>query len=101
KKVCEGSPAELKAAYSRDQLLIVPTDATEFERRLNRLNLPFWKTADTYSIQTETAGQSIDILCDLKELIRFYESKKGSMDDVFLNVVGESLKEGAEDGAAR
>ena len=95
KKICEGSPAELKAQYSYDRLLIVPNDAPAFEKKLEAMGLPLVKTADTYTIKTTDTKNSIETLSTLKDYIKFYESKKGSMDDVFLNVAGEPVKEEA------
>ena len=91
KLICEGSPAELKARYSHDRLLITPKNAAALEKTLNGKDLPFEKTADTYSVRLSDTGQSIGLLYALKDNIRFYEVKKGTMDDVFLNAVGEVL----------
>jgi hypothetical protein len=40
---------------------------------------------------------AIDLLSLFKENVRFFEARKGSMDDVFLNAVGEGLEEGGRD----
>lgn len=93
KKVCEGSPSELKAKYSHDKIFIVPKDNAGFEKKLLKLKIPLKKIADNYVIRADDTVQSIDTLNTLKEDIRFYEVKKGSMDDVFLTVVGESIGE--------
>lgn len=95
-KVCEGSPFELKAKYSYDRFFIVPKNEVEFEEKLIGQNLQFKKTADNYIIRIDDTEQSIEILNALKKDIRFYEVKKGSMDDVFLTVVGESIREDIE-----
>ena len=89
--ICEGSPAELKARYSHDRLLITPADAAALEKALRAKDLPFEKTADTYAVRIDDAKQSIEFLHTLKDNIRFYEVKKGTMDDVFLTAVGEVL----------
>jgi len=94
-RVCEGSPAELKAKYSFDRILITPENAGQFEKQLGGKNILFEKTSDTYLLRMENTEQSIDLLYALKDNIRFYEVKMGSMDDVFLNAVGENIGEGA------
>jgi len=91
KHVCEGSPAELKAKYSQDRLLITPNDAGTLERSLAERGLAFEKTTDTYAIKMQSAAESIALLYAVKENVRYYESVKGSMDDVFLNAVGEEI----------
>ena len=90
-KVCEGSPAELKDKYSHDRLLITPADESVFECRMKEFDLPFEKTTDTYAVKMQSAAQSIELLYGIKENVRYYEAVKGSMDDVFLNAVGEKI----------
>ena len=92
--VAQGSPAELKAQYSSDRLLITPQNAEEFEKSLNSKNLTFEKVADTYILRHNSTEQSIELLYELRTNIRFYESIKGSMDDVFLNAAGEKIGSG-------
>lgn len=91
KIIATGSPAELKSQYAYDNLLITPIDADAFEKQLADLKQTWEKTADTYSVRISDTAFSIDILYRLKENIQFYEVINGTMDDVFLNVVGEKI----------
>lgn len=75
KKAAQGSPAELKAKYSHDRMLITPVDGAAYVKDID----------DTQ--------EAIAYLYENRDNIRFFESKKGSMDDVFLNAVGERLVE--------
>jgi multidrug/hemolysin transport system ATP-binding protein len=93
RRVAEGSPAELKAQFSADRLHITPIDANLFEAQLIERGSAFERTADTYSVRMANAETSIELLYKLRKNIRFYEAAKGSMDDVFLNAVGEQLQE--------
>ena len=97
KIIATGSPAELKAKYTFDQLRITPFDAAILERQLAAAGTEWQRTADTYTVRIDGAAASIDLLVKLKDNIRFYEVIKGSMDDVFLNVVGKVL--GTDGGA--
>ena len=90
KIAASGSPSELKSKYTFDRLLITPKDASAFERTLDKLKIERQKISDTYTIKINDTVESIDFLWKSKESIRYYEVIKGSMDDVFLNVVGES-----------
>ncbi|MDR1928329.1 MAG: ABC transporter ATP-binding protein [Oscillospiraceae bacterium] len=96
KIAAEGSPAELKSRYASDRLLLIPEDAPRLERQLKEWNVAAHRRADTYAIQISSAAASIDLLHRLKENIRFYEVRKGSMDDVFLNVIGSPLRKEEE-----
>jgi multidrug/hemolysin transport system ATP-binding protein len=89
KIIASGSPAELKSEYAFDRLLITPYDAAALEKHLDECAVSWDKTADTYMVKVIDTAQSIDFLCRLKDNIRFYEAINGSMDDVFLSVVGE------------
>ena len=91
RRVCEGSPAELKAQYSQDRLLISPKNTETFERALAERGYEFARIADTYSVNLHSAGESIEMLYAMRDNIRFFEAVKGSMDDVFLNAVGEEI----------
>jgi multidrug/hemolysin transport system ATP-binding protein len=91
--VAEDSPAGLKAKYSYDRLRITPIDAELLESQLAERGAAFKRAADTYSVQMSGAESSIELLYALKSNIRSYEAVKGSMDDVFLNAVGEQLQE--------
>jgi multidrug/hemolysin transport system ATP-binding protein len=91
KKMCEGSPSELKTHYSYDRLSMLPKNELEFEKKLKVLNQSFEKIADLYFIRINDTAESIELLSALKNDLRFYEVKKGTMDDVFLSVVGESI----------
>jgi multidrug/hemolysin transport system ATP-binding protein len=87
-----GTPNELKSKYSHDKLFITPNDAAIFEKKLKSQKISFEKTADTYCIQVESAEQTIELLNKLRQDIKFFEVKKGNMDDVFLNAVGERIQ---------
>ncbi|MGI6529827.1 MAG: ATP-binding cassette domain-containing protein [Clostridia bacterium] len=91
KIVVTGSPLELKTEYSSDKLIITPYDAKTLESYLTKNELSYQRNSSTYTLEISNVSHSIDLLHSMKENIRFYEVTKGSMDDVFLNVVGEKL----------
>ena len=89
KIIAAGSPAELKAQYAYDRLLITPKDSGILEKQLKETSVNWQRTADTYTVRISGAADSIELLSRLKDNIRFFEAINGSMDDVFLNVAGE------------
>jgi multidrug/hemolysin transport system ATP-binding protein len=93
KIIVRGSPAELKAQYAFDRLLITPIDQKRLENSFAESAIQYNKIADTYTVRVNDTPQSIELLYRLKENIRFYEVINGSMDDVFLSVVGKQLTE--------
>lgn len=89
KKIAEGSPISLKEKFSSDKIKITPKDETLFENLVKDLN--YKKVADQYEILSKNVVEEIELLNKFKENIKYFEVIKGSMDDVFLNAVGESL----------
>lgn len=90
KKIAQGSPAELKEKYSRDKIKIVPKDEKKFEKLIKGLS--YTKIADQYEFLSKDVGEEIDLLNKFQDQIKYFEVVKGSMDDVFLNAVGEVKK---------
>lgn len=95
RRICQGTPAELKNEYSFDRLLITPHSSERLIEQLNAQNAEYKENAGVYAVRAEDPVQSIKLLYKIRDNIRFYEVIKGSMDDVFLNAVGESVKEDA------
>ncbi len=88
KIVAEGTPNELKDKYSYDRLKIVPNDKKELVAYLDKINKPFIKVSDEYIMQVDEAVETIDIICHQKSNIKQLEVIKGTMDDVFIRVIG-------------
>ncbi|MFA7109170.1 MAG: ABC transporter ATP-binding protein [Sphaerochaetaceae bacterium] len=89
--VAQGSPAELKLAYAHDIFKIVPKDKDELKMFLEENNFSFKEVADQIVILVEDYQLAIKILEENKNNIKSFELIKGSMDDVFVNVVGEQI----------
>ncbi|MCL2023956.1 MAG: hypothetical protein FWG82_06275, partial [Oscillospiraceae bacterium] len=78
KKAAQGDPRQLKAQFSQDRMLITKKDGQVLS----------WETGNTQ--------KAIEYLYENRDEIAFFESQRGSMDEVFLNAVGEKLQEGEE-----
>lgn len=94
RKIAEGSPAELKEKYSSDKIKIVPKDEKEFEKLIAKI--PHTKTADQYEFLSKNVQKELNLLNKFEKHIKYFEVVKGSMDDVFLNAVGESVQGGGK-----
>lgn len=94
KKIAEGSPIFLKEKYSSDKIKITPKDENEFENLIKGID--YKKVADQYEILSKNVIEEIELLNKFKEDIKYFEVIKGSMDDVFLNAVGENLMGGGK-----
>lgn len=89
KKKASGTPAELKARYSYDKLQIVPYDKALFASQLDTVN--YKQMADYFEIPVSNTDSAIEFLNRYKENIQYFEMVRGSMDDVFLNVINQNV----------
>lgn len=88
KIVAEGTPAQLKDTYSQDRLKIVANDKKEMLTWLEKNKREYKKVADQFIIPVEDSREAIQIIEEIKLNIRQFEMIQGTMDDVFLEVIG-------------
>lgn len=88
KIIVQGTPAMLKEKYSKDLLKIVPYDKQKLIDCLTKENIEFHKVSDTYIISIEDSKESLKIIDQVRDNIKSFEVIKGTMDDVFINVIG-------------
>jgi multidrug/hemolysin transport system ATP-binding protein len=91
KIVAEGTPAELKARHSYDRLKLVPLDKKALVAYLETIKRAYKKVSDEYIVTVTDAKDAITLLETLKDNIKQFEVIKGSMDDVFIEVIGSEL----------
>jgi multidrug/hemolysin transport system ATP-binding protein len=92
-KICaEGTPLELKNAYTGDFITIYGAD----EDKLTSLNIKYEKIRDACRISVPNTKAATELILKNPELFSDYEITKGKMDDVFLSITGKSLVEGEE-----
>lgn len=90
KKIAEGTPSLLKEKYSADKIKIVPKNEEKFVSLLG--DMPYIKIADQFEFLSKNADEEIEFLSKMKDQIKLFEVVKGSMDDVFLNAVGQTIR---------
>ncbi|MCF7929927.1 MAG: ABC transporter ATP-binding protein [Acholeplasmataceae bacterium] len=86
--VAQGTPALLKDQYSYDRLKVVPLNKDELIQTLDSIKRPYEKIADQYIVVVEDAKEAIYLIDLIKDNIKQFEVLKGTMDDVFINVIG-------------
>lgn len=85
----QGTPAELKDKYSHDRLKIVAYDKKELQKALDTEKMSYDVVADQIIIKVDETEEIFRILDTYRTNIKSFEAIKGTMDDVFINVVGE------------
>ncbi len=91
KVVAAGSPSELKLKYAKDIFKIAPKDHDKLKEYLKGNNIKSRRVADVRIIEIENPDMAIEILQKNRQNIISFELIKGSMDDVFLKVIGEKI----------
>lgn len=91
KIVAQGTPLELKNAYTGDFITVYHAD----EEAVAALGLPYEKIRDAVRIEVRDTAAARDLILAHPELFDDFEITKGKMDDVFLSVTGKKLEGGA------
>jgi multidrug/hemolysin transport system ATP-binding protein len=89
KIMVQGTPAYLKEKFSFDRIKVVPFDKEAFKDKMKFLKRAYEKIADQFIITVKDTKDTLDLIDEIKEHIKQIEVVKGSMDDVFINVVGK------------
>ncbi len=87
----EGTPLELKNAYTRDCITLYGVD----EKTVKDLGVEYEAIRDAYRIFVPNTAKATELIVNNPGVFADYEITKGKMDDVFLNVTGKKLEGGA------
>lgn len=87
----EGTPLELKNAYTGDFITLYGAE----ESQIKRLGAPYEAIRDAYRVSVPNTAAATDLILKYPEVFRDFEITKGKMDDVFLAVTGKKLTGGA------
>lgn len=91
--VAEGTPAQLKDRYSQDRLKIVPEDKQKMRDWLETHQRVYQKVSDQFVIPVEDSKEAIQLIDLFKDNIKQFEMIQGTMDDVFIEVIGGDIHE--------
>ena len=86
----EGTPLELKNAYTGDFLTLYGAKESD----VVALGVAYDKLRDAYRLQLANTKEATELIIRNPKLFTDYEITKGKMDDVFLNVTGKKLEGG-------
>lgn len=92
KIAAEGTPLQLKNAYSGDFITLYDTA----EGDVKQLNVPYEPIQDAYRLSVPNTATATQLILSHPELFRDFEITKGKMDDIFLAATGKKLTGGAE-----
>lgn len=86
------TPYALKQQYTKDKANITCSDEKALEELLMEYNMKFKKNNGYYTVEVTEISCLMEIVCKLKSLITDIEIKKGTLNDVFLEITGRDMR---------
>ncbi|QOX62663.1 ATP-binding cassette domain-containing protein [Anoxybacterium hadale] len=93
--VAHDTPYALKKTYTKDTAYITTKNSSELEEQLVRHDLNYEKKDGYYKVEAEKIDCLLQVLSIHKEHITNIEIKKGTFNDVFLEITGKKIREEA------
>jgi len=95
KIVAHNTPYALKKEYTKDKAYISTKNETELESLLAQYELSYERKDDYYKVDAENIEALMQVISLHKEEITSIEIKKGTFNDVFLEITGRKIREEA------
>lgn len=89
--VAKGSPAALKTRYSSDTLRLFASNEDLLRQTLKELQIVFQAAPGEYIVKLKDTMAALPLLERCKRFISGFQVLQGTMDDAFINIVGEGL----------
>ena len=94
KIIAHDTPFGLKKMYTKDRAYITTRNAEKFEGLLGAAGIKFERREKFYRVDVEDNAQFLRVLSDCREDIADMELRKGTLNDVFLDITGREIREG-------
>ena len=95
KIVAHDTPYALKKEFTKDKAYITTEKGPELEQLLSQYNLEYVKKEGYYKVDAERINPLLQVLSKQKDVITDIEIKKGTFNDVFLEITGKKIREEA------
>ena len=94
KIVANDTPFALKKQYTKDRAYIETEAPESLEKLLTHHGLSFVKKPKYYRVDVRDTTSLLEVLSAQKGMITDIEIKKGTLNDVFLEITGKEIREG-------
>ena len=91
--VAEDTADNLRLNFAKDTLKLYPKPSCKAV--LDTLNIPYTNTNETFKVEVNDAFEGHALVSELKDHLHSFELHKASLDDVFLNLTGETFEGGS------
>lgn len=95
KIVAHDTPYALKKRYTKDKAFITTKNEDKLEQLLNEYKLEYSKKEGYFRVDAENIDQLLQVISVQKDDITDIEIKKGTFNDVFLEITGKKIREEA------
>ena len=93
--VAHDTPYALKKEFTKDKAYITTKNESLFEQLLMEYGLKYVKKEDYYKVDAENIASLLEVVSLHKKDIVTIEIKKGTFNDVFLEITGKKIREEA------
>jgi len=87
KIAAQGTPNDLKANYSKDNLKLIANNTKEIKAYLENKNIEYSYQKKEFVVKLDSTIEAIDIAQDLKQYLQSLEIIKGTLDDAFIKII--------------
>jgi len=93
--VAHDTPYALKKKFTKDKAFITTKNEPELEQMLTEYEINYVKKDGYYKVDAENINILLKVISEQKEVITDIEIKKGTFNDVFLEITGKKIREEA------
>jgi len=87
KIAAQGTPNDLKANYSKDNLKLLTNNTEEVKTYLENKKIEYSYQKKEFIVKLDSTIEAIDIAQDLKQYLQSLEIIKGTLDDAFIKII--------------
>ncbi|HAJ69974.1 MAG: ABC transporter ATP-binding protein [Alkalibacterium gilvum] len=93
KIMVDDTPENLKRLYTKDKAIVSVKNPRVFEEALKKENQTYKKEKDTFYIHIDAVQGFLQFIEQFKDELKDLEIKKGTLNDVFLEITGKEIRE--------
>jgi len=94
KIIAHDAPFGLKKQFTKDRAYITTTDATKFEKLLTEQGLHYIVREKYHRVDVDDNAKLLHVLAECRSDITDMELRKGTLNDVFLDITGREIRQG-------
>jgi len=94
KIIAHDTPFELKKQYTKDRAYVTTTDSAKLEKLLDDLKITYIAKEKYHRIDVDNNGKFLNVISECRADITDIEIRKGTLNDVFLEITGREIREG-------